>query len=445
MNALERSSFVNLTVDLDRANIDADLLGRAARRHLSWSRRLQLAAIGIGTAIALPVTYSIVLFDAWNPFGLSVHQVSELAMHSLCNLLVAMGSFTASGRIEGKLARVITGAFTLHAAVTVAVTLSGNAVTRLAFVLALCISICLCVAIICALQSPRLRRVAAIGTEVSPELQKWFGARIDVVRDTAVDLREYNLILFDLERPPTAAWTTSLTRAILAGTEISHPAEYLERACGRASPDHFNFDPLQMKVSGAVYAPVKRMLDIAVVVLATPAALLIIGAAACAIALREGGPVLFIQDRVGQGGKLFRMYKLRTMLPHSRNEGTCATAKNDVRITPLGHFLRRCRIDELPQLWNVLRGDMSLIGPRPEQPKLAREYARQMPAYWFRHLVRPGISGWAQVSCGYAANYEETREKLTYDLHYIKHFGFALDMRIAVKTVFALISGVSAR
>jgi lipopolysaccharide/colanic/teichoic acid biosynthesis glycosyltransferase len=158
-----------------------------------------------------------------------------------------------------------------------------------------------------------------------------------------------------------------------------------------------------------------------------------------------GRPVFFLQDRVGQSGEIFRMFKLRTMRPRLEGEQARATALNDNRITPVGNILRKYHVDELPQMWNVLKGDMSLIGPRPEQPELALAYAESMPAYCYRHLVRPGITGWSQVCFGYAETFAETREKLTYDLHYVKFLSLALDMSIAIMTVKILLKGALVR
>jgi lipopolysaccharide/colanic/teichoic acid biosynthesis glycosyltransferase len=115
------------------------------------------------------------------------------------------------------------------------------------------------------------------------------------------------------------------------------------------------------------------------------------------------------------------------------------------RVTPVGRFLRKSRIDELPQLWNVIKGDMSIIGPRPEWTELGRGYEEQMPAYAYRHLVRPGITGWAQVRAGYAADLSETRVKVGYDLYYIKNFSLSLDVQILTRTVWTLLSGSGAR
>jgi lipopolysaccharide/colanic/teichoic acid biosynthesis glycosyltransferase len=156
-----------------------------------------------------------------------------------------------------------------------------------------------------------------------------------------------------------------------------------------------------------------------------------------------GTPVLFTQKRVGYAGKVFTIYKLRTMTRAPREAD--ATAVGDMRVTGFGRFLRRFRIDELPQLWNVLKGEMSLIGPRPEQPELARAYVSQMPAFAFRHLVRPGITGWAQIRAGYAANLAETREKLSFDLYYLKNASVTLDLEIAARTAFTLLSGRGVR
>jgi lipopolysaccharide/colanic/teichoic acid biosynthesis glycosyltransferase len=157
-----------------------------------------------------------------------------------------------------------------------------------------------------------------------------------------------------------------------------------------------------------------------------------------------GRPVFFRQARVGLGGRPFMILKLRTMRPCD-SDGQIATAIGDRRITPVGRWLRRLHIDELPQLWNVLVGEMSLIGPRPEQPALAEAYAREDPAFASRALMRPGITGWAQVRAGYAADLAETRVKLAHDLYYLKNCSFGLDVEICARTVWALLGGAGTR
>lgn len=160
---------------------------------------------------------------------------------------------------------------------------------------------------------------------------------------------------------------------------------------------------------------------------------------AVAIWLTDRGPVFFHQTRVGRNRLLFKAYKLRSM--RVAHEGDPYTRAGDDRITPVGKFIRATRLDEVPQLWNVLRGDMSLIGPRAEWLRLVEEYERSIPCYHFRHLVKPGITGWAQVNYPYGASLDDTLRKLEYDLYYIKHFSFVLDASIVLKTIHVMLFG----
>jgi exopolysaccharide biosynthesis polyprenyl glycosylphosphotransferase len=160
---------------------------------------------------------------------------------------------------------------------------------------------------------------------------------------------------------------------------------------------------------------------------------------AAAIWLDNRGPVFFHQTRVGRNRVLFEASKLRTMRPHS--DAIPYTRENDARVTRVGRFLRSTRLDEVPQLWNVLRGDMSLIGPRAEWLKLVIEYEEKIPCYHFRHLVKPGITGWAQVNYPYGASLEDTHRKLEYDLYYIRYFSFVLDASIVLKTIQVMLFG----
>ncbi len=159
----------------------------------------------------------------------------------------------------------------------------------------------------------------------------------------------------------------------------------------------------------------------------------------CALLVRlsSSGPILFIQERVGEGGKLFKVYKYRTMTGPITNTWT---AIHDPRITPIGRFLRASRIDELPQCINLLLGNMSLVGPRPEQVHLVEQLRALVPFYDERHLVKPGITGWAQINNTYAATVAETEDKLQYDLYYIKHRSFLFDLEIMLKTIYYVLS-----
>jgi len=191
------------------------------------------------------------------------------------------------------------------------------------------------------------------------------------------------------------------------------------------------------------YHYLKRLCDIALssvlLVICSPLMVVIAGV----VWLRSGRPILFRQVRVGREGELFTAYKFRTMRVDAANAVTqdIYTRENDARITRVGRRLRKLRLDELPQLWNVLRGDMSLIGPRAEWIKCAERYEQKIPFYHFRHLVKPGITGWAQVNYPYGESDEDAIEKLKYDLYYIRHYSLKLDAMIVLKTVHTVLFG----
>jgi exopolysaccharide biosynthesis polyprenyl glycosylphosphotransferase len=188
-----------------------------------------------------------------------------------------------------------------------------------------------------------------------------------------------------------------------------------------------------------VFERLKRMSDLGLAALGLVLALPFLPFAAAAIWLEDRGPVFFRQSRVGKNRRLFDIVKLRTMRTDSA--GDTYTRAGDSRITRTGQFLRNTRLDEVPQLWNVLIGDMSLIGPRAEWVRLVEDYEKKIPCYHFRHLVKPGITGWAQVNYNYGENLEDTLRKLEYDLYYIRYFSFVLDASIVLKTIHVMLFG----
>ena len=188
-----------------------------------------------------------------------------------------------------------------------------------------------------------------------------------------------------------------------------------------------------------VFERLKRLNDIILATLGLVLALPLLPVIALIIWLEDRGPVFFLQSRVGKNHRLFNIVKLRTMRPETG--GAMYTGANDQRITRIGRFLRASRLDEVPQLWNVFVGDMSLIGPRAEWVRLVDDYEKKIPCYHFRHLVKPGITGWAQVNYPYGANLEDTLHKLEYDLYYIRYFSFVLDASIVLKTIHIMLFG----
>ncbi|HKK25238.1 MAG TPA: sugar transferase, partial [Gracilimonas sp.] len=160
------------------------------------------------------------------------------------------------------------------------------------------------------------------------------------------------------------------------------------------------------------------------------------------VRLSSNGPAIYKQTRVGRKGKPFTMYKFRTMLEDAeKNSGPKWASKNDPRVTPIGKWLRKLRIDEIPQLVNVLKGDMSLVGPRPERPHFVEKFSAEVPLYSRRHRVRPGITGWAQVKWKYDASMEDVREKTKYDLFYIENASLNMDAKILINTLMTVIKG----
>lgn len=185
----------------------------------------------------------------------------------------------------------------------------------------------------------------------------------------------------------------------------------------------------------------KRIFDIVAASVGLVFAVPIIAAAAVAIRVSCGSPVIYRQVRVGRYNRTFTILKLRTMALNAEAGGAVWAKQNDSRVTKVGTILRRTRLDELPQLVNVLLGDMSLIGPRPERPEMVEKIAPMVRYYNYRHLVKPGLSGWAQVSFPYGASIEDAEKKLAYDLYYIKYASVFLDLRIALKTLAAMVKG----
>jgi lipopolysaccharide/colanic/teichoic acid biosynthesis glycosyltransferase len=185
----------------------------------------------------------------------------------------------------------------------------------------------------------------------------------------------------------------------------------------------------------------KRVADVALALLLLVLSTPVLVVAAVAIRLEDGGPVFYVQQRSGWLGQPFALFKLRTMRHQPSEALACWTVPGDQRITRIGRLLRPTRLDELPQLFNVLRGEMSLIGPRPERPQLETELECAIPHYRKRHWMPPGLSGWAQVCAPYAASVEEAELKLSYDLYYLRHWSTALDLLILAKTIKTVLKG----
>ena len=193
-----------------------------------------------------------------------------------------------------------------------------------------------------------------------------------------------------------------------------------------------------------LYPGAKRAFDFSFAALGLVVVSPVIAALSVAIKLGSKGPLFYRGTRVGLNGQPFRMLKFRTMVTDADQIGGSSTPEDDPRVTSIGKTLRRYKLDELPQLWNVLTGDMSFVGPRPERPEFVGELTKQIPFYGQRHIVRPGLTGWAQVRYTYGASVEDALQKLQYDLFYIKNMSIALDIFIIFATVKTVVLGKGA-
>ena len=225
----------------------------------------------------------------------------------------------------------------------------------------------------------------------------------------------------------------------LDGVQFEHLASIYEKYTGKIAVE--NLRPSWLIFSDGfkksrLQHVAKRLTDIVLATLGFVLAAPLMLAVAIAIKLTSRGPVVYRQQRVGQHGRVFHAYKFRSMREDAEKDtGAVWASRNDDRVTQVGRFIRQSRIDELPQLWNIVCGHMSLVGPRPERPEFVSDLTRQIPFYGQRHTIRPGLTGWAQVRYTYGASVEDALEKLQYDLFYIKNMSLALDLFIITKTI----------
>lgn len=237
----------------------------------------------------------------------------------------------------------------------------------------------------------------------------------------------------------------------LRGLQVNDLNTFLENQTGRAhmsalSPAWVVFESGFDR--GVVRSASKRFFDIASSMLLFIVALPLMAVTALLIKLESGlsGPIFYLQERVGEGGQPFHVIKFRSMRTDAERDGVARWAtSNDDRITRVGRVIRKLRIDELPQVLNVLRGEMSFVGPRPERPTFVEQLEREIPYYGLRHAVKPGITGWAQLRYAYGASVKDAEEKLKYDLYYVKHQSFMFDLLVLLQTVEVVLFGKGAR
>ncbi|UAB78987.1 sugar transferase [Erythrobacter sp. SCSIO 43205] len=281
--------------------------------------------------------------------------------------------------------------------------------------------------------SSTLKELGPFGYKVCHDADQLLNGRGPIIADLRADISP------DIEK--------ALVQATLDGRRVFHIKQIIESLTGRVQIDHLSENALGTLAPNESYAFVKSVAERVIAAILLIVTLPILAAACLAIKLDSPGPALFRQTRVGYRGKPFTILKLRTMRtaegPASRQSDV--TQENDPRITRIGSFLRGSRIDELPQLINIIRGEMSFIGPRPETEALSKWYEEQLDFYPYRHVILPGITGWAQVRQGHVASPAEVYKKLQYDFYYIKNYSFWLDIFVALETVKVILLRLGAK
>jgi lipopolysaccharide/colanic/teichoic acid biosynthesis glycosyltransferase len=278
-------------------------------------------------------------------------------------------------------------------------------------------------------------------------------AQIDTVdwstmkRPRLADARGCDAIVADFRAALPDEWEALLADAALAGRIVYQVKQLSESLTGRVELEHLSENSFGSLLPARGYFYFKSLLDFMFALAVLPVALPLMGLVAIAIRLEGKGDILFRQKRVGHAGKRITVYKFRTMRPAAFDDERSAaiTKDDDARITKVGKVLRTLRIDELPQIVNILKWEMSWIGPRPEAEVLSVWYTSEIPFYRYRHVVKPGISGWAQVNQGHVAEVDEVHRKLQYDFYYIKYFSPWLDLLILFRTIKTMLSGFGAR
>lgn len=258
------------------------------------------------------------------------------------------------------------------------------------------------------------------------------------------------VLIADLRASLGDEWERLIADMAVAGHPVYHIKQVRESLTGQVQIEHLSENNFGSLIPNHSYRKLKRIVDLLSSLLLFP--MLLVPALVVAVAIRmdSPGPIFFRQRRRGYRGEVFEVVKFRTMthLPAwatGDDRSLAITQSGDDRITRVGRFLRRTRIDELPQIWNIIKGEMTWIGPRPEALPLSEWYEAELPFYTYRHIVRPGITGWAQVNQGHVAELERVHEKLQYDFFYIKNFSVWLDLLIVMRTMTTVLSGHGAK
>ncbi|RKR07526.1 exopolysaccharide biosynthesis polyprenyl glycosylphosphotransferase [Kushneria sinocarnis] len=413
-------------------------------RHSRWYERILLS---FRTNLVLGFLLTTILPALWE-WGWHWHNRSAMITMVASGIayLIAISAVHAISRFPGTRALVYILPFMTVAYLVMGVLLQA---CQLAFsaetmVISYVISLCAAGAGYLVAARYRIRKIAVVpmgqvGDFCQQHAVDWRWLQQPDLKDMRVDG-----VVADLKSEMSPEWQRFLADCMIRRIPVHDAQRFHEELTGKVGLEHVYQNRYGLLVTNGNYEIAKRAVDFIVALSMLPLILPVIGMAAVLIRRDDPGPVFFRQQRAGFQGREFDVYKLRSMYVDPGNQTPTADGE-DPRITRIGRKLRKYRIDELPQLFNVLKGDMSLIGPRPETPSLTEAYERDIPFFRYRHVVRPGITGWAQIEQGYVSEVEGSKRKLEYDFYYIKNFSFRIDILILVRTIRTVFTGSGAR
>jgi len=421
------------------------------RRHSSWYERVWFS----GLFQLVVGGFIVVLIPAWwewGVLGIRWPRFTEAQLNTLAVTFISFAiAFVATRRIQR-----YPGAQTLGYLLTLPVLIWASGLLVLSFsredyswpVLfsSLVLNIGWIISSFYGKQKLRSPTFALVPFGRAKVLLKQVNVRVKALQKPSLEGQRVDAVVADFRADNMPAeWERFLARCTLDRVPVYHYKQLVETLSGRVQIDHLSENEFGALLPSAAYECVKRLMDITLVVISAPLWLPVMLITGVLIKLESSGPMFFVQERVGQGNRPFNVYQLRSMCKDSEKNGAQFAAANDMRITRVGKVIRKTRIDEIPQFINVLKGDMSLIGPRPEQRVFVEQFEEEIPFYAYRHVVKPGITGWAQVVHGYAADADDTRVKIEHDFYYIKHFSLWLDILIIFKTIRTMLTGFGAR
>ncbi len=425
-----------------------DTAGNRAPRMLSYLVRLRVQFVtAVLFAVILPVSLRWgINFEMW----IKPEQVSTLIAAPAAILFGLIGvrqiSSVPGVRETYYLAPVMAVSFAIVLAVMLLIRVDYN---RFLFPAALAISIVWVFLTYALSERVRRSRFAIVPGGTAESLSALPEAEWVLMQRPVLPAGRLDGVAVDLRGKLDNEWERFIADCALSGVRVFHERQLRESLSGQVEIGHLSENTLGSINPNAGYIKLKQFIDwvmaLLMLILLSPFAVIL----GLLIKLDSPGPVIFRQQRMGFRGLPFTMYKFRTMVDDAAGarahvQGSI-TREGDDRITRIGHFLRRSRIDELPQLINILRGEMSWIGPRPEAVSLSQWYEGELPFYRYRHIVRPGITGWAQINQGHVAQIDEVHQKLHYDFYYIQNFSPWLDVVIVLRTCGVMLTGFGSR